>query len=201
MMEALSEIGSFLVRTFGGLFFLAVLLRFLLQIARADFYNPISQSLVKLTNPLLKPLRRVIPGMLGIDMAALVLALLIKLTMNVLLLVFNGVFQPNIALLLVWSVLACIVAIFNIYYFALLVSIITSWVAQGSHNPAVVLIQQLTEPIMAPFRRLLPPMGGIDFSPMLAFAAIYILQILLRAAAAHFGLPSQFFLGFLVLGI
>jgi YggT family protein len=200
-MGALSEIAGFLIRTFGGLFFMAVLLRFLLQIARADFYNPISQSLVKLTNPLLKPLRRVIPGAMGIDMAALVLALLIKLAMNLLLLFANGVFQANIALVLLWSVLGCVVAILNIYYFVLLASIITSWVAQGSHNPAVILVQQIAEPILAPFRRRLPAMGGIDFSPMLAFAAIYILQILLRAAAAHFGLPSQFVLGFLVLGI
>lgn len=200
-MEALSEIAGFLIRTFGGLFFLAVLLRFLLQIARADFYNPISQSLVKLTNPLLKPLRRVIPGVFGIDLAALVLALLIKLAMNLLLLLFNGVLEPNIALLLIWALIGCLVAILNIYYFALLVSIITSWVAQGSHNPAVILIQQISEPIMSPFRRLLPAMGGIDFSPMLAFAALYILQILLKALAASFGLPSQFFLGFLVLGI
>lgn len=199
-MGALTEIAVFLIRTFGGLFFMAVLLRFLLQIARADFYNPISQSLVKLTNPLLKPLRRVIPGVMGVDMAALVLALVIKFTMFVLLSLL-GLGGVNIALVLVWSLLACVVAILNIYYFALLVSIITSWVAQGSHNPAVVLIQQIAEPVMTPFRRLLPAMGGIDFSPMLAFAAIYILQILLRAAAAHFGLPSQFFLGFLVLNI
>lgn len=200
-MGALSEIASFLIRTFGGLFFIAVLLRFMLQVARADFYNPISQSLVKLTNPLLKPLRRIIPGAFGIDMAALTLALLIKFAMNLLLLLFSGVLQPNIALLLIWAVLGCVVTILNIYYFALLVSLITSWVAPGSHNPAIILIQQIAEPIMSPFRRLLPAMGGLDFSPMLAFAAIYILQILLRAGAGYFGLPSQTFLGFLVLGI
>lgn len=200
-MGALTEIAVFLIRTIGGLFFMAVLLRFLLQVARADFYNPISQGLVKLTNPLLKPLRRVIPGIMGIDMAALALALLIKFAMNALLALLYGMWPPNVALVLVWSLLACLVAILNIYYFALLVSIITSWVAQGSHNPAVILIQQIAEPVMAPSRRLLPAMGGIDFSPMIALAAIYILQILVRAAAAHFGLPSQFFLGFLVLGI
>lgn len=200
-MGVLSEIAEFIITSLGGLFFLAVLLRFLLQIARADFYNPISQSLVRLTNPLLKPLRRVIPGIFGIDFAALVLALLTKFVIIVLVAFVNGVFQPNLALILVWALLSCVVTILNIYYFALLVSIITSWVAQGSHNPAVVLIQQLAEPIMAPFRRLLPAMGGIDFSPMLAFAAIYILQILLNAAATSFGLYPKTFLGFLILGI
>jgi YggT family protein len=201
-MGALGEIAAFLIRTFGGLFFTAVLLRFLLQVARADFYNPISQSLVKLTNPLLKPLRRIIPGAFGIDVAALVLALLIKFVMIVLLvMILGGGAQPNIALLVVWALLSCIVAILNIYYIALLASIITSWVAQGSHNPVVLLIHQISEPILAPFRRLLPAMSGIDFSPMLAFAAIYIVQILLRSVAAYFGLPSQFALGFLILGI
>lgn len=200
-MQVLSEIAEFIITSIGGLFFLAVLLRFLLQVARADFYNPISQGLVKLTNPLLKPLRRIIPGVFGIDFAALVLALLTKFVIILLVALVNGVTEPNFALVLVWSLLSVVVTILNIYYFALLVSIITSWVAQGSHNPAVVLIQQLGEPIMAPFRRLLPAMGGIDFSPMLAFAAIYILQILLNAAAGSFGLYPKFFLGFLVLGI
>lgn len=201
-MEALSEIAAFLIRTFGGLYFIAVLLRFLLQVARADFYNPLSQGLVKLTNPLLKPLRRIIPGVFGIDAAALVLALLIKFIMILLLVMILGrVTQPNIALLLIWALLSCVVAILNIYYIALLASIITSWVAAGSHHPVVVLIQQVTEPIMTPFRRLLPAMGGIDFSPMLAFAAIYIVQILLRSVAAYFGLPAQFAMGWLVLGI
>ncbi len=201
-MEALSEIAAFLIRTFGGLYFSAVLLRFIFQLARADFYNPISQALVKLTNPLLKPLRRLIPGLFGLDVAALVLALLIKFAMVLALVaIVGGVTQPNIALLLIWALFGVLVTILNIYYIALMASIITSWVAAGSRHPAVVLIQQITEPLMAPFRRLLPAMSGIDFSPILAFVAIYIVQILLRSAAAYFGLPSQFAMGLLFLAI
>src|SRR5690606_14599974 len=118
----------------------------------------ISQFLVRATNPPLKPLRRVIPGLLGIDFAALVLALLVQLLALVLicLLLLGGI--PSLLLLLAWSAIAVVGMILNIYFFAILISIVLSWVAPHSHNPAVGLIHQLCEPVMAPFRKLLPPM-------------------------------------------
>jgi len=200
-MGVISEIAGFLVRTVGGLFFWAVILRFLLQLARADFYNPISQSLVRITNPVLKPLRRVIPGLLGLDMASLVLAVAVKFITLLALVFIAGIGNPNLVLLLLWSLLGCVVTILNIYYLAMLATIILSWVAAGSYHPAVVLIHQIAEPMLAPFRRLLPAMGGIDFSPMLAFIVIYVVQILLRAAASAVGLNAQFAMGMLFLGI
>lgn len=198
-MAVLSEILGFLVRTFGGLFFWAVLLRFLLQLARADFYNPLSQALVKFTNPLLKPLRRLIPGVMGLDVAALVLAVLVEMVLITALLALQGIFPLNFLIVAIWSVVACVVTIVNIYYLAMLATIILSWVAAGSYHPAVVLIHQLAEPVLAPFRRLLPPMGGIDFSPMIAFVAIYVVQILLRAACYSVGMPVRAQWGLLLL--
>lgn len=200
-MGVISEIASFLVRTVGGLFFWAVLLRFLLQLARADFYNPISQSLVRITNPVLKPIRRLIPGLFGLDMAALVLAVVVKFITLLALVALAGIGSPNLVLLLLWSLLSCVVTILNIYYLAMLITIILSWVAAGSYHPAVLLVHQIAEPMLAPFRRLLPSMGGIDFSPMLAFIVIYVVQILLRAAANAVGLNAQFGMGMLFLGI
>ncbi len=199
-MGILIQIFTFLIETFGGLFYWAVLLRFLLQVARADFYNPISQALVRVTNPLLKPLRRIIPGVMGLDVAALVLALLIKIVMlTVILLMTHGALLNPLQLLLL-SLLHVVVTIANIYFLAMIASIIVSWVAQGSYNPAVTLITQIAEPVMAPFRRLIPPMGGLDISPMIAFAALYIVQILLSATARAVGVGTRQVMGLLLLG-
>jgi YggT family protein len=197
-MQVLSEIAAYLIDTFAGLFYWAVILRFLFQLARADFYNPISQGLVKLTNPLLKPLRRVIPGVMGLDIAAIVLAMLVKaVTLFLLLLLAQK--SMHAALYLIWPAIYVLVTIYNIYYLVLFGSIIASFVAQGSHHPAIILMNQLAEPVLAPFRRLLPPMGGLDFSVMIALAALYVVRILLDALALKFSLASGSLLGLIIL--
>ena len=202
MLSALFEVIRLLINTLGGLYLTAVILRFLLQLARADFYNPISQALVRITNPVIKPLRRLIPGFFGIDVASLVLAILIKLVMIVTLFVLQtGSLNFNFAIVVLVAVLSVLVTMFNIYFVAMIATIIISWVAAGSYHPAVVLIHQIAEPIMAPFRRLLPPMGGIDFSPMIAFLALNVAKILFSALAMQIGLHPQSFLGLLILDI
>lgn len=190
-----SEIGNLLIQTFFNLFLVAVLLRFLLQIARADFYNPISQFLVKVTNPLLKPLRRVIPGVMGIDVASIVLAIVVEMAIIAAILLVFGFRPPGPLVLLIWSVIGCVAMVVNIYYIAILASIILSWVAMGSYNPTIVLVNQLAEPVLAPFRKLIPPIGGLDLSPILVFLAINVVQILLRHLAAMVGLPARLILG------
>ena len=194
-MTALNEILGYLVQTVLSLYLLAMLLRFLLQLVRADFYNPICQFLVKITNPLVIPLRKVIPGFGGMDMASLLLALLLQLGGIVALLLINGLGLPNILLLLAWSVLGIIGLLVNIYFFALLAMIILSWVAPGSNHPAIYLLFQITEPVMAPFRKALPAMGGMDFSPILLFILINIIQIALRHMAAGIGLHPALVIG------
>jgi len=194
-MTALSEIFGYLIQTLLSLYLLAMLLRFLLQLVRADFYNPICQFLVKITNPLVVPLRKVIPGFAGLDMASLLLAILLQLGGIVALLLINGLGLPNILLLLTWSVLGVIGLLVNIYFFALLAMIILSWVAPGSNHPAIYLLFQITEPIMAPFRKALPAMGGMDFSPILVFILINVIQIALRHMAAGVGLHPALVIG------
>ena len=194
-MTALSEIFGYLIQTLLSLYLLAMLLRFLLQLVRADFYNPICQFLVKITNPLVVPLRKVIPGFAGLDMASLLLAILLQLGGIVALLLINGLGLPNILLLLTWSLLGVIGLLVNIYFFALLAMIILSWVAPGSNHPAIYLLFQITEPVMAPFRKALPPMGGMDFSPILVFILINVIQIALRHMAAGIGLRPALVIG------
>jgi YggT family protein len=190
-----SEIGNLLIQTVCNLYLLAVLLRFLLQLARADFYNPVSQFVVRVTNPAVKPLRRVIPGFRGIDFASLVLALLVQAVALALIFLVFGAGIPNPLLLLVWAAIGVVAMIVNIYFIAILASIVLSWVASGSYNPAVILIHQLTEPVMAPFRKLLPPLGGLDLSPILVFLLINVVQIVLRHLAASVGLSARLVLG------
>lgn len=194
-MSALNEILGYLVQTFLSLYLVAMLLRFLLQLVRADFYNPISQFLVKVTNPLVIPLRRVIPGLGGLDLASLLLAVLLQLAGIVLLLLINGIGLPGVFTLLVWSLLGVFGLLVNIYFFALLGMIILSWVAAGSRHPAIYLLYQITEPVMAPFRKVLPAMGGLDFSPILVFILINIIQIALRHMAQAAGLHPALVLG------
>jgi YggT family protein len=194
-MGAINEIFGYLIQTFISLYLLAMLLRFLLQLAKADFYNPISQFLVKITNPLVVPLRRLIPGYGGLDLSSLLLSIVLQLLALVALLLLNGLALPNPGLLLLWSVLGVIGLLVNIYFFALLAMIILSWVAPGSSHPALLLLHQITEPVMAPFRKALPPMGGMDFSPILVFILINVIQIALRHMAAGVGLHPALVIG------
>jgi YggT family protein len=194
-MTALNEIFAYLLQTFLSLYLVAMLLRFLLQLVRADFYNPISQFLVKITNPLVLPMRRLIPGFAGMDIASLVLAVALQLAGIVILLMMHGLGLPGIVQLLLWSVLGVISLLVNIYFFALLAMIILSWVAPGSRHPAIYLLHQITEPVMAPVRKLLPPMGGLDFSPILVFILINVIQIVLRNLASGIGLHPALVIG------
>jgi YggT family protein len=180
-MNAIGSIGSLLVSTLGTLFMMAVLLRFLLQISRADFYNPITQIVVRVTDPGVQLFRRFIPGFKGVDFATLAFAMLVQCTLICVLILIAGFDLPGVGQILTWAVGGIINFILDIYFWALLISIVSSFVAPFSEHPALVLVRQLTEPVMAPFRRLLPSMGGLDLSPIFVFLAIQILKIVLVA--------------------
>ncbi len=192
----MNEILFYLASTLLYLYLLAILLRFLLQATRADFYNPLSQFVVRITNPLLQPMRKVIPGFNGIDVSSLILALVVEALGTALLMWLAGYRPPGIGPLLVWGSLGLLALLLNFYFFALLAVIILSWVAPGVNNPVQLLLYQLTEPVMAPFRRLLPPLGGLDLSPILVFMVINVLNIGLEGAARSVSLPFPFVVGF-----
>lgn len=167
-----------------------VLLRFLLQLARADFYNPITQFAVKITNPLLRPLRRFIPGWGGIDGAALVLAVLIQaLTFFLILVALNGGI-PHISpvTLLVWAVLNILGLIVKIYFWSVIAIVVVSWIAPGNTHPAIQLIAQITEPVMRPVRNLIPPIGGLDLSPIVVFLILNVATTVISSLKLAAGL-------------
>lgn len=186
-MGAVNAILVYLIQTLLSLYLIAMLLRFLLQLVRADFYNPISQFIVKVTNPLVIPLRRVLPSVAGIDTASLTLAVVLQIIgIAAIFLIRFGALPPP-GLLVLGGLLGVVALLVQIYFFALLAMIILSWIAQGSNNPAIYLLFQITEPVMAPFRKMLPPMGGLDFSPILVFILINVIQIALQHVAASLG--------------
>ncbi len=192
-MTGLNTAFIYILQTLGSLYLLIVLLRFILQLVRADFYNPLSQFVVRATQPLLKPLRRVIPGLAGLDLASLVLAVLLQLLLMAVTLILLGYGIDGFLLqLLVWAVIGVTALFIKVFYFALIVSVILSWVAPGSYNPGAQLVNQLCEPLLLPFRRLLPNLGGLDISPIFAFIALNLFDMLVIGnLAAMTGLPAQ----------
>ena len=172
---------AFLIETLFGLYLLAIMLRFLLQLARADFYNDLVQFLVKVTNPPLRPLRRFIPGLMGLDLAAIVLMLILK-TIELLLLGVKP--SGNLVLLagaeLIWLAI-------NIFLIAIIIRVILSWFNFLGPHPLVNLLYQLTEPVLEPIRRLLPAMSGLDLSPLLASIALIFLSKLVQDLLAVLG--------------
>lgn len=175
----------------GGLYLLAILLRFLLQLARADFYNPVSQAVVRVTDPMVRVFRMIVPGYRNVDFAALVLAFVVEgIAIYVLLLIY-GIGFPGVGFIVTWSVLGVVYFIIHIYWYAIIASIIMSFVMLFSGNmnphPLLLLVWQLTEPVMAPFRKIIPPMGGLDFSPIFVFILIRFILTFLDGA---FGSPQ-----------
>ncbi|MGB5735476.1 MAG: YggT family protein [Thiohalocapsa sp.] len=168
----------FLVKTLFGLYIAIVMIRFLLQWARADFYNPISQFIVKVTSPVLRPMRKVIPGYGGLDLSALVLAWLLKALELALLSMLLGLGRNPLAALL-WAIPALVGLMISIFLFGILIRVILSWVNPDPYNPAVALLNRITDPIMVPAQRLVPPISGIDLSPMVAMIALVLLEMLL----------------------
>ncbi len=189
-MGPLPDIIRLIVQTLGSLYLFIVIVRFLLQVARADFYNPISQTVVRLTNPLLIPLRKVIPGIYGIDLASILLAVAISwVATELTMLAYGGFLNP--ATVLVWVSIGLLSFVTSIYFWGLLISIVFSWIAPYSHHPALQLLRQLMEPAMAPFRRLLPPMGGIDITPIFAFLTLQVINIVIGWLAGLAGMTPS----------
>src|SRR5690554_6383845 len=178
-MNGLNMAAVYVVQTLGSLYLLIVLLRFILQLVRADFYNPLSQFIVRATQPLLKPTRRVIPGFAGVDVASLILAVLVQLAILALIIKLMAYTLSPLLQLLVWSLVGVTGLFLKAFLFALIIGVLLSWAAMYSHHPAALMVTQICEPVLAPFRRFLPAMGWLDLSPILDFIALSLLDMLL----------------------
>lgn len=170
---------QFLVGTLLDLYLMVVLLRLWLQLARADFYNPFSQFVVKATHPIVGPMRRIIPPIGRLDTATLVLALAIAMLKVFLLGFMQGVANINPISLVITGFLIVLKEVFSLIFWVLILRAILSWVSQG-YNPIELVMQQLTEPFLAPIRKIIPPLGGLDLSILFAIIALQFIQLLLQ---------------------
>lgn len=175
-----SDSGTFLIKVVFNIIIILILVRFLLQVARADFYNPMSQTIVKMTSPLLRPFRKLVPGFGGIDLASIILLFLLELVKNTLILAVNSINTIPFTVVIINSLFMLMNTVIMIYILGIIVLVIASWIASGSYNPVLVLIEQLISPILKPVRRLMPNTHGIDFSPLVAMVVLALVQIALR---------------------
>ncbi len=186
----------FITQTIVGLYLMFVLVRLLMQISRVDYYNPISQGIIKITNPLCSPMRRFLPTLGRVDTATFFLAILLQLLIICLVMGLSGGLIFDVVYV-AWAIVGLAAVVCDIYFFALLISVAVSWLAPQSNHPAIILVNQLINPICEPARKLVPPMGGLDFSIIVVFMTIYIIEnfLLIQPLASSLGIPRGLILG------
>jgi len=177
---------EFLIRAAFGLYILAVLLRLLMQWARADFRNPVGRLVIRATNPVVVPLRRVVPGLAGVDLATVLLAFGLQ-ALELALLGWLAGRVPAPGGLAVLAAAALAAFVIQIYTVTIIVEAILSWIAPGGGHPLAWLLGQLNAPVLRPFRRMVPSVGGIDLSPLVALILLQLAQILLVQRLADWG--------------
>ncbi|HEX9811099.1 MAG TPA: YggT family protein [Burkholderiales bacterium] len=186
-MTYFSQAGLYLIQLVFGFYILLVLLRLLFQLVRASFYNPVSQFIVTLTQPPMQFLRRFIPGLFGVDMAAVVLLLALQILEIYVIAWFQGA-SPAAGGVVVIAVAQLIEFTVYVFIVAIFIRIILSWVnPYGTRHPVGDLLHSLTEPLLAPARRLIPPIGGLDLSPIAVFVLLQLTLILIVRPLRDFG--------------
>lgn len=166
----------FIVDTLAQLYLFVLLLRLWLPWLGGDFRNPIAQAILKLTSPLVVPVRRIVPPIGKLDTATVLVAFVIQyLTIFVLLLIMGR--TAGIVPIAVTSIVNLILLSLRLFIFAIIVRVVLSWIAPQSYNPALAIINTLTDGILRPVRRFIPPLGGLDLSPLFAIIALSALTI------------------------
>jgi YggT family protein len=195
-MDYLADSGIFLVRSITGLVVLLLNLRFLMQASRADYYNPISQGIVTATNPIIAPFRKLLPTLGRFDLANMLAAILCQ-TVGIGLIVWLSGASLFAPVYLLWAMVGILASLLNIYFFALLIMVIASWLAPYSNHPALALVRELTEPVCEPVRRLIPAVGGLDFSIIVVFIGLSLIEntILVKPLAVILAMPRGLVVG------
>ena len=177
MMSPLDDATLFLVNTLFGLYVYALVARFLLQATRSDFYNPMAQFVWRVTNPVAQPVQRFVPRWRSWDLATLLVAWAL-LTINILIDV--SLLNAPLGLHVVYYALLKVVVMFITFYtFAILILAVMSWFGAAMHSPAASLLYSLTDPLMRPVRSRLPPIGGLDLSPLIVIVALQVVSRLI----------------------
>ena len=161
----------YIIQSIGQLLLLLLLLRFWLPWFRADFRNPIAQGILRLTSPIIVPVRRLLPSVGRLDTATILVAYVLQFLLITALIALQGRLFDAVPIAIVAAIELVILSL-NLFFFVILIRIILGWFAPTTHNPLTMMLHSLAEPILAPFRRWVPPMGGIDISPILPIILI-----------------------------
>jgi len=171
----MNEILIFIVKTITDIYATILLIRLLLQLVKADFYNPISQGIFKVCAPVVEPLHRILPSFGRFNMAALIAAILVKWSFYVVLAALGGMLSADIFAFLTLAAFDLLRTLIEIYFWGILILVIFSWVGTPPH-PAAILITQVISVYLSPFRKFIPPIGMIDISPMVAIFTLMIIR-------------------------
>ncbi len=170
----------FIVKTLAQLYLLLLLLRFWLPIMRADFRNPIAQGILRITSPLVIPVRRFVPPIGRLDTSTILVAYVLEFLLVLLLLAIRGLRVETLPIA-VTAILELAILSLNLFFFVILLKIILSWVAPQNYNPMTVLLNTMAEPVLRPFRRIVPAVGGFDISPIFAIVLLKAAEIVLQS--------------------
>lgn len=171
----------FIINAISQLYLLVLLLRLILPWLRADFRNPLAQAILKLTSPLVVPVRRLVPPIGRFDTATIIVAFVIQYASILVIALIYG-WPPAIVPIAVTAAVNLVVLTLRLFVFAILIRVILSWIAPGTYNPATAIIDTLTDPVLRPFRRIVPPLGGLDLSPLFAIILLSAIAIFLSGA-------------------
>lgn len=177
----------FIIRTLVDLYIITFVLRIIMQWVRVDFRNPLTQFILRITNPLVIPLRRFVPPIGGLDTATLIVVVVLELIVTIVVTNLTCSGEPNVLQVISMTVLRVVYLTLRVYLFVILIYVIMSWISPGTYNPAARLMESIAQPVLRPLRRLLPPIGGLDLSALFALIGIQALTMLLpigRVAAA-----------------
>ena len=190
MNSALTDIGMTIVQPLFSLAMLLIAVRFLAQLCGVSGYNPISMTLRRVTNVIVLPLSRLLPSGNRFSPGALLALILIQVAFIALMFGLVGQLDAfNVLQALIWSALGAAGLLVSIIFYSVIAMIVVSFLAPQSSHPAVEFIWELTEPVMAPLRQVLPPMGGLDFSPIILFIALNVVRVSLGHMAVAVGMP------------
>lgn len=191
MNNALSDIAVTIASPLFSLALFLIAIRFLAQLCGVNPYNPISTGVRKVTDPLVAPINRLIPAGKRLNLGALVALIFCQTAyIGVMLAIVSRLDAFNLIQALIWSALGIAGLLINIVFYSVLAIIVVSFLAPQSNHPAVEFVWQLTEPVMAPLRNLIPPIGGLDFSPILLFIGINVMRVSLTNMAVAVGMPA-----------
>ncbi len=169
----------FLVATLSDLYIMTFLVRVVLQWSRSDPRNPLTQFVLRVTNPLVVPARKIVPAIGGIDLATIVVAYVLELVALVILINLAGLTLPGAGTLLWVAVLRLVHVALRMYFFVVLVYVVISWISPGVYNPVTGVLASIAEPLLRPVRRILPAIGGLDLSPLVVLIGIQALTIMI----------------------